>query len=67
MLREAVTFEPSYIVNMQYLKVVPPKIVLGACMIDFGLVTMLQGFATSYGNLLACRSFLGAIEAGVYP
>lgn len=33
----------------------------------FGLVTMLQGFVTNYGGLLATRFFLGVFESGMFP
>ena len=32
-----------------------------------GIITMCQGFVTSFGGLIACRFFLGCFEAGLAP
>ncbi|KAH8730182.1 major facilitator superfamily domain-containing protein [Phaeosphaeriaceae sp. PMI808] len=49
------------------LKKMKPRIWLSICMFGFGLVTMLQGFVTSYSGLLATRFFLGIFESGMFP
>ncbi len=36
-------------------------------MFFFGLITLLQGFTTSFSGLAAARFFLGLVESGVYP
>jgi MFS family permease len=47
---------------------VRPAIYLGTCMTIWGLISALQGGAVkSYGGLLACRFFLGFIEAPFFP
>ena len=49
------------------LKKVAPSMWLSGLMFFWGVTTMCQGFVKSYGGLLACRVFLGAFEAGVFP
>ena len=40
---------------------------LSFCMFLFGVVTLAQGFVTTYGGLLATRFFLGLAETGMFP
>ncbi|KAH7389513.1 major facilitator superfamily domain-containing protein [Phaeosphaeria sp. MPI-PUGE-AT-0046c] len=49
------------------LKRLKPRVWLSICMFGFGLVTMLQGFVTSYSGLLTTRFFLGVFESGMFP
>lgn len=49
------------------LKKLKPRVWLSICMFGFGLVTMLQGFVTSYSGLLTTRFFLGVFESGMFP
>lgn len=49
------------------LKKFRPHVWLSGCMFMFGLVTLLQGFVTSYGGLLTTRFFLGVFESGMFP
>ncbi|CAF0779377.1 unnamed protein product [Rotaria sordida] len=36
-------------------------------MVAWGIVMTLMGLVNSYGSLIACRLFLGAFEAGLFP
>ena len=54
---------PSNIV----LKKVAPSMWLSGLMFFWGITTMCQGFVKTYHELLICRVFLGAFEAGVFP
>ncbi|EJT76465.1 high-affinity nicotinic acid transporter [Gaeumannomyces tritici R3-111a-1] len=49
------------------LKKFRPHIWLTLNMAGFGLVTLIQGFVTSYGGLVATRFFLGVFETGMFP
>ncbi|KAH7166485.1 major facilitator superfamily domain-containing protein [Dactylonectria macrodidyma] len=44
-----------------------PNVWLSMNMFGFGLITLLQGFVTSYSGLVATRFFLGVFEAGIFP
>ncbi|KAL2754127.1 hypothetical protein ACRALDRAFT_1049627 [Sodiomyces alcalophilus JCM 7366] len=49
------------------LKKFSPHVWLSANMFAFGLITLLQGFVTSYGGLVTTRFFLGVFETGMFP
>ncbi|SMR61005.1 unnamed protein product [Zymoseptoria tritici ST99CH_1E4] len=49
------------------LKKFKPHVWLSANMFMFGVVTLAQGFVTSYGGLLTTRFFLGVFETGMFP
>ena len=49
------------------LKRFSPSKWMARIMITWGIISMCQGAAQSYGGLLACRFMLGAAEAGFYP
>ncbi|KAI0333567.1 major facilitator protein [Cubamyces sp. BRFM 1775] len=49
------------------LKRFKPHIWLPSCMLVFGLITILQGFAQSFSGLIAARFFLGLAECGFFP
>lgn len=36
-------------------------------MFGFGLVTLCQGFVSSWGGLMTTRFFLGVFETGMFP
>ncbi|KAF4620182.1 hypothetical protein G7Y89_g14639 [Cudoniella acicularis] len=44
-----------------------PHIWLSECILEFEIVTLAQGFVTTYGGLLGTRFFLGLVEAGIFP
>ncbi|KAJ7920612.1 major facilitator superfamily domain-containing protein [Mycena leptocephala] len=44
-----------------------PSVYIGACVIAWGLASMLTGVTTNYGQVIACRIFLGLPEAAFYP
>jgi sugar phosphate permease len=49
------------------MKRIKPSMWLSGLMFGWGIITMCQGFVSSYGGLLACRVLLGVFEAGVFP
>ncbi|KAH9857218.1 major facilitator protein [Lenzites betulinus] len=50
-----------------FLKQFKPHVWLPLCMLVFGLITVLQGFAQNFGGFVAARFFLGLAEAGFFP
>ena len=46
------------------MKKLGPRVTLPAMVTLWGMVTACQGAVKSYGGLLACRFFLGALEGG---
>lgn len=57
-------FEP---ISTLLLKRFKPRIWMSRIMITWGIVSMCQGATQNYAGLLACRFFLGFMEAGYYP
>jgi sugar phosphate permease len=49
------------------MKRIAPSMWLSGLMFFWGIITMCQGFVSSYHGLLVCRVFLGVFEAGVFP
>ncbi|EGX52380.1 hypothetical protein AOL_s00043g169 [Orbilia oligospora ATCC 24927] len=49
------------------LKKFKPHMWLSACMLMFGVMTIIMGFTQNYGSILAVRFFLGLFEAGMFP
>ncbi|ROT34479.1 pantothenate transporter liz1 [Sodiomyces alkalinus F11] len=49
------------------LKKFKPHVWLSVNMFGFGLITLIQGFVTSYGGLVTTRFFLGVFETGMFP
>lgn len=49
------------------LKKFKPSVWLSINMFGFGVITLIQGFVTSYGGLLTTRFFLGVFETGMFP
>ena len=44
-----------------------PAIYLPACMVIWGTISSLTAAVHSFGGLLACRFFLGFVEAAYFP
>jgi MFS family permease len=64
-LREFLTFTvPS---NLFLNKTGKPAIYLPCCMIVWGIISAATGAVQSYGGLIACRFFLGFVEAAYFP
>jgi len=65
-----ITYIPYIVVEIPaslMLKRVGANILLPTMVILWGLTTILQGFVSSYGGLLAARFFLGLFEGGLLP
>ena len=57
-------FEPASTLLLKRFK---PNIWMSRIMITWGCVSMCQGATQNYAGILACRFFLGMMEAGYYP
>ncbi|KAJ7506747.1 MFS general substrate transporter [Mycena galericulata] len=53
--------------NMILNYVTRPSWYIGACVIGWGLTSLLTGVTKNYGGILACRIFIGLPEAAFYP
>ncbi|KAJ7143617.1 major facilitator superfamily domain-containing protein [Mycena crocata] len=53
--------------NMLLNYITRPSWYIGACVIGWGLTSLLTGMTKSYGGILVCRIFLGLPEAAFYP
>ncbi|KAJ7082716.1 MFS general substrate transporter [Mycena belliarum] len=53
--------------NMILNKVKRPSIYIGSCVVVWGLASAVSGVARNYGDILACRFFIGLPEASFYP
>ncbi|KAF2396352.1 pantothenate transporter liz1 [Trichodelitschia bisporula] len=53
--------------NLLLNKIGMPALYLPACMIVWGIISAATGATQSYGGLIACRFFLGFIEAAYFP
>jgi MFS family permease len=65
-----VTYVPYILAELPsnlILKKVGPRILLPTLCTSWGLVTMLQSEAGSFGGFVACRFFLGLCEGGLFP
>lgn len=57
-------FEPASTLLLKRFK---PNVWMSRIMISWGIVSMCQGATQNYAGILACRFFLGLMEAGYYP
>jgi sugar phosphate permease len=62
-----VTYVAFEIPSNLILKKIRPSRWIPIIMIAWGTIMTLMGLVNSYGGLLACRIFLGAAEAGLFP
>ncbi|KZV68747.1 MFS general substrate transporter [Peniophora sp. CONT] len=65
-----ITYVPYIIMELPMnllMKRLGPNITLPLMVTLWGMVTACQGAVKSYGGLLACRFFLGALEGGLFP
>ncbi|KAJ7105077.1 major facilitator superfamily domain-containing protein [Mycena crocata] len=53
--------------NMLLNYVTRPSWYIGACVMGWGLTSLLTGVTKNYGGILACRVFIGLPEAAFYP
>ncbi|GME34252.1 Major facilitator superfamily [Neofusicoccum parvum] len=53
--------------NMLLNKLGKPSIYLPCCMIVWGIISTCTGAVQSFGGLVACRFFLGFVEAAYFP
>ncbi|KAJ7740223.1 MFS general substrate transporter [Mycena maculata] len=53
--------------NMILNRVTRPSWYIGACVMGWGLTSLLTGVTKNYGGILACRVFIGLPEAAFYP
>ena len=59
-----IIFEP---ISTLLVKKLSPRTWLGRIIISWGIISMCQSAATSFGGLMACRALLGLAEAGFVP
>ena len=67
-----VTANSSYILmqvpsNLFLDKIGKPSIYLPACMVVWGAISACTGAVKDFGGLIACRFFLGFVEAAYFP
>ncbi|KAJ7606571.1 major facilitator superfamily domain-containing protein [Mycena polygramma] len=63
-----VSYCPAQIPSNMILNYVPrPSWYIGACVMGWGLTSLLTGVTKNYGGILACRIFIGLPEAAFYP
>ncbi|RMJ22804.1 transporter [Aspergillus sp. HF37] len=65
-----VTYVPYILAELPsnlILKKIGPRILLPTLCTSWGVVTMLQSKAGSFGGFIACRFFLGLCEGGLFP
>ncbi|KAI0040335.1 MFS general substrate transporter [Auriscalpium vulgare] len=65
-----ITYVPYIVMEIPMnllMKRLGPNITLPLMVALWGVVTACQGAVKSYGGLLACRFFLGALEGGLFP
>ncbi|KZV68752.1 MFS general substrate transporter [Peniophora sp. CONT] len=65
-----ITYVPYIVMELPMnllMKRLGPNVTLPVMVTLWGMVTACQGAVTSYGSLLACRFFLGALEGGLFP
>ncbi|KAL6819990.1 major facilitator superfamily domain-containing protein [Trichoderma camerunense] len=53
--------------NLLLNKIGKPSLYLPSCMVAWGIVSTLTATTTTFGGLVACRLFLGLIEAAYFP
>ena len=57
-------FEPFATLALKHFS---PSVWMCRIMLTWGVISMCQGATQNYAGILACRTFLGAAEAGFYP
>jgi len=59
-----VIFDP---IGANLLKIVGPHLMMSVCLLCFGAISIGTAWVRNYGDLLAVRLLLGAIEGMIYP